>query len=285
MTDEYGNTIPIDDVHDIIKASGMEAREVVQPDGTIVREYVIDDPRVVSQVQAHRTATSPSIPPVSREYVPPPPPRLGRKPMISDYHTQPTPVNIEPLHQLYSRQRYQYVTQFGRRIEFFITDLGTDGSSDNRLFPSEVSNFSAPPTDALAKKWDPVRRQRSVSNTHFPSSTGTSGFSTEIPKQAELTRSASSGALRPPDQFAPIITEPIIDWSILREQDPEGQIDSELVRQFIQQRHQMENSQISAHLLPQSNYYPQTTRHTYQESPSFHVAQQMDTAGRGPTRT
>ena len=282
ITDENGNTIVIDNVHDIIKASGIQAREVEQPDGTILKEYVIDDPQVASQIQAQRTTVSPSIP-VAHEFVPPPPPRVIRKAPVFDSQTQPIvkplPVNILAMDELLPRQHYQYITTSGRRIEFVITDVHTARPVDNRSELKEltnaidarlpytyVSHFTAPPRNILAREFDTVRRQRTVSNIHLPSHAGIANFPQQILKHAVLTRSASSGTLHPQDQFAPIITEPIIDWSILRQQDPDGQVDSELVRQFINQRHQVKHSQMSTHLWAQptpvqATFYPQTSVH------------------------
>lgn len=52
-------------------------------------------------------------------------------------------------------------------------------------------------------------------------------------------------------QFGPIVTEPIIDWSILRQQDPEGQVDPEMIRQFIQQRFQQDTAQLTSQIQSQ----------------------------------
>ena len=155
MIDENGNQLPIDGIENIIKMSGVSARQFEQNDGTLVREYVITDPRLVSQVREKR------FPPP-----PPPPPRLARRPST-------TPSNLTEVQNVEQHRPYRFVTSTGRQIDFTVTEI----------------------VDA--------------------------------------------------EDFSPIVTEPIIDWSVLREQDPDGQIDPEFIRQFIYQRHQAELQSLS----------------------------------------
>ena len=133
MIDENGNSVSIDGIDRIIQMSGVVPRQFQNADGTIVREYVVTDRQLVSQIQEKRFQST----------------------------------NFENVQNVELHRPYKFVTSTGRQIEFEI----------------EENSF---------------------------------------------------------DQFAPMVTEPLIDWSVLRQQDPDGQIDPEFIRNFINERHRAE---------------------------------------------
>ena len=221
MIDENGHSLPIDGIEDIIKMSGIEAREFQQADGTIVREYHINDPQILSKVQSQRSEMISQTKNIVQEHSlppPPPPPRITRRASTT---LQPVPsINLQQVHSVKSQQPYEYVTSTGRSIHFIITELDEDQQtfSWNSIYPSPLA----------------------IDGLQIPQPFDT--------PETLMNSQTSNDQSFPTGQFPPIFTEPIIDWSILRQQDPEGQIDSELVRQFIQQRHQLESSQLSSEM-------------------------------------
>ena len=297
----------IDGVHDLIKMSGVTAREVAQPDGSIVREYVIDDPQLLSKFQSHRVSGAEGDASMTRSRyspsdVPPPPPRIPLKqPMLhrpsSTGNGQPA-VNIQEIRVVEPNRRYEYITTAGRRIEFMITNFGQDESKiqdsdvrevtqaiNTRLMPSSSANFNAhhhPFT--LPKQWNPAvdltHRQRTGSDNQLSSNSNAHYPSTDyqrMPSMApNLARSASNGALHPSlhqtSAMAPVYAEPIIDWSLIRQQDPHGQVDPAFVQQFINQRHQHGGYQTSAQFLPeqQQNYQQQQQQPPPKPTSSMH---------------
>ena len=282
----------IDGVHELIKMSGATAREVQQADGTIVREYVIDDPQLLSK---YRSQQSPMISSYSQQRtsydnVPPPPPRIPLKqstlfrqaPSINDN----LPINIQQVRVLEPKRRYEYITTSGRRIEFMITNSDSDSQMINdsdvheltnaintRLLPSSsVSNTQPPFT--LPKTWNPAvdlthreppTRQRVGSDHQLPPNNYNTGSQQMSFTQTDPTSYSTFNQGSYQQQFTPVFTEPIIDWSALRQQDPHGQIDQALVQQFINQRHQGGGFQTSAQFLPeqQQQQQQQPIRSTY----------------------
>ncbi len=276
VVDENGNSMAIDDVHDLIQMSGVTAREVPQADGTLIREYVIDDPNVLSKFHSQQRTPN--------EHIPPPPPRiplkqsmLFREPLSNDHH-HPPPINIQQIRTLETQRRYEFMTTSGKRIEFIITSLGSDQSDihelanaiNTRLLTSSANTTQQPFT--LPKQWhpavdlthrEPQTRSRIGSDNQPILNNYNTSFQQVPPIQMGLDRSASYGVLNQgsyPQQFAPVFTEPIIDWSAVRQQDPHGQVDPQLIRQFITQKHQSGSFQTSAQFLPeQQQQMPQTT--------------------------
>ncbi|CAF0858533.1 unnamed protein product [Adineta steineri] len=281
VIDEDGNPMVIDDVHDLIKMSGVTAREVKQPNGTILREYVIDDPEILSKFRSQQQSPTMSQQRNSHDNIPAPPPRVPLKqPTLfrqgSSNGDQSSPTNIQHVRVLEPQRRYEYVTTSGKRIEFMITNSGLDSSTLNdsdirevataintRLLP-DSSPASTIPTQpfSLPKQWHPAVdlthrdlpvRQRIGSDNQPPRNTSNTAFHQVHPLHTELSRSASYGALNQTSYqqtFAPVFTEPLIDWSALQQQDPHGQIDPQLVKQFITQKHQSGTFQTSAQFLP-----------------------------------
>ena len=278
VVDEDGNPMAIDGVHDLIKMAGVTAREVQQPDGTLVREYVIDDPNILSKFQSQQ-------PRASQEHIPPPPPRvplkqsmLFRPEPLSNNQYQAPPINLQQIRTIEAQRRYEFMTSSGKRIEFLITSLGSDESDiqelateiNTRLIPSSSSSAlqqqqqqqQAPPY-TLPKQWQPAvdltqrdpsanRSQTTSENPAIPNNYNAAyqqGYN-------EIARSASLGGGMNSDsglsqQFAPVFADPIIDWSAIRQQDPHGQIDPQFIQQFITQKHQSGAFQTSAQFLPE----------------------------------
>ena len=269
VVDEDGNPMAIDGVHDLIKMAGVTAREVKQPDGSLVREYVIDDPTILSKFQSR----------TNQEHIPPPPPRVPLKqsmlfrpePLANN---QPAPINLQQIRTIESQRRYEFLTTSGKRIEFLITSLGADESDihqlaneiNNRLSTSSSTTSQAPPF-THPKQWQPA-----VDLTHRDPSSNRSQTVPENPPTPnnynvpfqpglnDLSRSASYGGMNMPNafpqQFAPVFAEPIIDWSAVRQQDPHGQIDPQLIQQLITQKHQTGAFQTSAQFLPEQAPQP-----------------------------
>ena len=292
VIDEDGNPVSIDGVHDLIKMSGVKAREVPQSDGTIVREYVIDDPNILSKFRPQSSPTS-SQQRIPHSNIPPPPPRVPLKQPVLFHpgpisHNYQPPINIEQIQLLESRRLYEYITKSGKRIEFMITNIESDNQITNesdirdltnaintRLIPplsssssSSISHnpqqqpFTLPktwyPTLDLTHRAEPIRQRTNSDSQSVPPNYNVRFQQVPPSIQNDLTRSTSYGALNQntyQQQFAPVFTEPIIDWSALRQQDPHGQIDSNLVQQFIAQKHQNESIQTSAQFLPQQKQH------------------------------
>ena len=264
IVDEDGNPMAIDGVQDLIKMSGVTAREVPQPDGTIVREYVIDDPDVLSKFQSQQTPQS------SQDFIPPPPPRVPLKqsnfirqePLPFEQQQQQIPtINIQQIRTLEPQRRYEFVTSTGKRIEFVIINIDSTQADVHELANAvnthmATSNPIPQQLFTLPKQWNPA-----VDLTQRDARTP----SGNPPNPNDLARSASQNAY-PSDQFEPIFAEPIIDWSAIQQQDPHGQIDPQLIRQFITQKHQSGAYQTSAQFLPEQP--PQPPRPASQSSRS-----------------
>jgi len=278
VVDEDGNPMVINDVHDLIKMSGVTAREVPQPDGTIVREYVIDDPQVLSKFHSQQFQQENSY-----EHIPPPPPRIPLKqsalfrqePLNNDYH--PPPINIQQVRTLEPQRRYEFQTTSGKRIEFLITNLGSDETDihelanaiNTRILPSS-SNTTQQKPFTLPKQWHPavdlthrepqIRQRTGSDNQPIPNNYNI-GFQQIPPSiQTDLNHSVPYQ-----QQFAPVFAEPIIDWSAVQQQDPHGQIDPQFIRQYITQKHQNGSFQTSAQFLPEQQQQ-QMTRSTISPS-------------------
>ena len=313
VVDEDGNPMAIDGVQDLIKMSGVTAREVPQPDGTIIREYVIDDPHILSKFQAQQSPTNSQQRTLNNDNnnnIPPPPPRVPLKQSAlfrqgpSNDNNNNVPLNIQQIHVIEPQRRYEYVTTSGKRIEFMITNIGPTNQMTNdtdirelshaintRLLPS--GSTSTPQPFTLPKQWHPAvdlthregsTRQRTGSDSQpVPPNNYNVAYQQAQPVQPDVARSASYGTLNqgPYQQpFAPVFTEPIIDWSAIRQQDPHGQVDPQLIQQFITQKHQTGSFQSSAQFLPeQPQPKQQTTRSTISPSrttqPVFYQQQQM----------
>lgn len=115
--------------------SGVHAREVPQPDGSVIKEYVIDDPQLLSkfrsqQEQEQQQSTMNSSYAQQRmndDEPPPPPPRVPLRPsmffrqgeLLSNGNLSH---NIQQIHVLEPQRRYEYLTRSGRRIQFLITN-------------------------------------------------------------------------------------------------------------------------------------------------------------------
>jgi hypothetical protein len=168
-----------------------------------------------------------------------------------------------------------------------ITSLGVDESDiheltnelNTRLLPSNSSQqpYTRP------KQWHPAvdlthresqNRQRTDSDNQPILNNYNLNFQQGLPIQTDLTRSASYGGLNQGSyhqQFAPVFAEPIIDWSAVRQQDPHGQIDPQLIQQLITQKHQNGSFQTSAQFLPE-------------QPPPPPQQQQMTTSTHSPSR-
>jgi hypothetical protein len=320
VVDEDGNPLAIEGIQDLIQMSGVRAREVPQSDGSIVKEYVIDDPKLLSKFRSQHSHPSS---PIDRSYAqqlvstddaPPPPPRIPlRQPMLfrqGPSTNETLPDNIQQIQVLEPQRRYEYSTSTGRRIQFLITNIDEfNGQSltdtdireltnaiNTRLMPVSTLSSSCQASKqapfSLPKPWHPSvdLTQRSSSSRQRIGS-DTQPFSNEsrtVPLQAmsnDLTRSASYGTLNNGSHVSHVqqtsFNQPVIDWTALQQQDPQGQIDPHVVRQMIQQRHQTSGSfQTSAQFLPQQqpmtssahspSYNPNHQHGTYyQQSPSY----------------
>ena len=290
VVDEDGNPMAIDGVHDLIKMSGVTAREVPQPDGTLVREYVIDDPSILSKFQSR----------VPQDHIPPPPPRIPLKqsvlfrqePPSSEFQPPPPPINLQQVRTIEAQRLYEFTTSSGKRIEFMITSLGAD-ESDVQELASELNTRLVPPSSntaqqpfTLPKPWHPAvdltqREQQTASNNQPTANNYNLAFQQGQP---DLTRPETYGGLNQESyqqQFAPVFAEPIIDWSAVRQQDPHGQIDPQFIQQYITQNHQGGSFQTSAQFLPEQQqqtarpnnspsrtnapiYYQQSSAYPYQ---------------------
>lgn len=122
----------MNNVQDLIKMSGVRAREVPQPDGTIIKEYVIDDPQILSQFRSQQQQQSPMNSSYFQQQnfnqdAPPPPPRIPlRPPMLfrqgGSTTNDSSPYNIQQIRVLEPQRRYEYSTTNGRRVQFYITN-------------------------------------------------------------------------------------------------------------------------------------------------------------------
>ncbi|CAF0896525.1 unnamed protein product [Rotaria sp. Silwood1] len=175
IVDEDGNPLVIDDIQDLIKMAGVHAREISQSDGSIIKEYVIDDPQIVSKYRSQqqpRSSMSSSYnqqaPSITSSYTqqqnineeaPPPPPRIPLRPSILFRQGQSSvndnvSYNIQQIRVLEPQRRYEYLTRTGRLIQFLITNSDsfngqfiTDSdirelthAINNRLLPSYNSS-------------------------------------------------------------------------------------------------------------------------------------------------
>jgi hypothetical protein len=312
IVDEDGNPMAINGVDDLIKMSGVHAREVPQADGTIVKEYVIDDPQMLSKFRSQQQQQQQSSMTSSynqqrmiNEDAPPPPPRIPiRQPMLfrqTPLSNDNLPCNIQEIHVLEPQRRYEYLTTTGRCIQFNITNSnGLNGQlfsdSDIRELTNAINNRLVPISSSTSiiqqqqqqqqpstqftvpKQWYPA-----VDLTHRPPSNRQRiGSDTQsYPDnhgfqqiQPDLSRSASYGALHQ----QPVYNEQAIDWNAYQQQNPHSQIDPTMVRQMPNQHHQNNDTyQISAQFLPK-----QTTRSTHSppinNNPNPPVFSQQSTA-------
>ena len=290
VIDEDGNPMALNDVQDLIKMSGVRAREVAQPDGSFLKEYVIDDPQLLSQFRSQQqtSATSAYVQQQSTDRsAPTPPPRVPLRPPMLFRHGRSSvndtlSYNIQQIHVLEPQRRYEYLTTTGRRVQFFITNsdaLNGQSISDAdirelanaihlRLLPSATSSMSisSPPLPSqqqgsftqaafnLPKQWQPsvdlTHRQR-LGSDNQPTSNGSNvGFQQA---HSDLHRSASSGALNQTAYLAQ--NQPTNQWSTYRHPSSYSS-------------HQQKNEpfQSSAQFLPQQQQRSQSIH-----SPSMHA--------------
>lgn len=232
VVDEDGNPMVLNGVQDLIKMAGVSAREVPQPDGTVVKEYVIDDPQLLSQFRSQQQM------PTTSSYIqsqhidqdaPPPPPRVPLRPPMLFRHrgssvNENLLNNIQQIHVLEPQRRYEYLTTTGRRVQFCITNSDGQSISDAdirelanainlRSIPTRTPSMSVasspqppPPQQQqqqqgsfnLPKQWHPsvdlTHRQRLGSDTQ-PQANNSNIVFQQQQSQPDLYRSVSSGAL------------------------------------------------------------------------------------------
>ncbi|CAF3109564.1 unnamed protein product [Rotaria sp. Silwood2] len=196
ILDEDGNPLVIDDIQDLLKTSGVHAREISQSDGTIVKEYVIDDPEILSkfrsqkqqqqqqhqQQQQQRQQPSPTTSSYTQQQTiydeaPPPPPRIPLRSSILFRQGRPSvndnvSYNIQQIRVLEPQRRYEYLTRTGRRIQFVITN--SDSFNGQFITDSDIREL----THAI--KFQPYSNNF---NNNFQQT------------QTDLSRSASHGRL------------------------------------------------------------------------------------------
>ncbi|CAF0886714.1 unnamed protein product [Didymodactylos carnosus] len=155
VVDENGEPMMINGVQDLIKMAGR-SKEIKQPDGTIWKEYVIDDPALLSKIHSSQSFTSES--PTSSKQVsnsfshhntiqtpPTPPPRvplrqqLGR-PSTNNQYSPGTPANIpmnpipiNHIRTLESNRRYEFTTSLGKTIQFHISNFSENILTDDDI--------------------------------------------------------------------------------------------------------------------------------------------------------
>ncbi|CAF0732430.1 unnamed protein product [Adineta steineri] len=205
IVDENGNPMAVDGVQDLIKMSGARAREVPQPDGSIIKEYVIDDPQLLSrfrsenhqqqqqhhqqlqqqqqqQQQYHSPITAFNQQRSSNENVPPPPPRVPLRPSVllrqgNSSVNENAPSNIQQIRVLESQRRYEYRTTTGRRVQFFITNFDTTNGqsitdSEVRELANAINNRLIPTTTPPASSSSntiPQQTQYNLPKQWYPS--------------------------------------------------------------------------------------------------------------------
>lgn len=156
VIDEEGNPMALNDVQDLIKMSGVRAREVQQPDGSFIKEYVIDDPQLLSQFRSQQQQQPPPQQQTSMtsNYIqqqntnrdaPTPPPRVPLRPPMLFRHggssmNDTLPHSIQQIHVLEPQRRYEYLTTSGRRVQFFITN--SDTSNGQSISDADIRELS-----------------------------------------------------------------------------------------------------------------------------------------------
>ena len=232
VVDEDGNPLAINGIQNLIQMSGVRAREVTQPDGSIVKEYVIDDPQILSKFHSQQ---SQQASPITTSYVqhsmtnndaPPPPPRVPlRQPLLfrqGPSNHENFPVNIQQIRALEPQRRYEFLTSSGRRVQFTITNIDDYqgqpiSDSDIRELTTAIDTrigVTRPPPPPVSKPisqapishpktWNPSvdftqrtasNRQRIGSDTQ-PGSGDFHNTPTYHQTPNDLVRSASYGAL------------------------------------------------------------------------------------------
>ncbi|CAF4159118.1 unnamed protein product [Rotaria sp. Silwood2] len=179
ILDEDGNPLVIDDIQDLLKTSGVHAREISQSDGTIVKEYVIDDPEILSkfrsqkqqqqqqQQQQQRQQPSPTTSSYTQQQTiydeaPPPPPRIPLRSSILFRQGRPSvndnvSYNIQQIRVLEPQRRYEYLTRTGRRIQFVITNSDSFNGqfitdSDIRELTHAINNRLVPSSNSIVQQ-------------------------------------------------------------------------------------------------------------------------------------
>ena len=212
IVDQNGNLMVINDVQNLIKMSGVRKREIAQSDGTILKEYVIDDPQLLSQL--HSQNQQPIISSYNQQCnsAPQPPPRIPLRPSVLFRHGRSTinECDIQQIRVLEPQRRYEYLTRTGRRIQFLITnsnhfngqlindfDIRELTNVINKRLLSSSSKIGQP--FHFVKQWYP-----SVNLTHHGSdiqsySNNSNTNSRRI--QTNLDRSASSDILNHESDF------------------------------------------------------------------------------------
>ncbi|CAF3521163.1 unnamed protein product [Rotaria socialis] len=184
ILDEDGNLLNIDGVQDLIKMSGVHAREVPQLDGTIIKEYVIDDPGLLSKYHSQQQKSSITSSyhqhQINSEEPPPPPPRMPLRSSIlfrqgTSSINDNLSHNIQQIHVLEPQRRYEYLTRTGRRVQFLITNsnsfnrqLINDG--DIRELTHAINSRLAPSSTTIVQH----QHQEQEQNQQQLSSTQTS---------------------------------------------------------------------------------------------------------------
>ncbi len=302
ILDEDGKPMAIDGVQDLIKMSGVRAREVPQPDGTIIKEYVIDDPQLLSQFRSQQQQQQQQQQlPMTASYIqqrsidqdaPPPPPRVPLRPPVLFRQGGPSmndnlSYNIQQIHVLEPQRRYEYLTTTGRRVQFFI--INSDSFNGQLISDSDIRELTNAINLRLLPSFNPIvpplppQQQGSFAQTQFnlpkqwyPSVNlthrqriGSDGqpysnnFNTGFqPMQTDLPRSTSSNALNQGSYYSQ------------NQQQQQQQVFNEPINQSNTSRYQDSHNQLhqtnetfqsSAQFLPQQ----QMTRSTY--SPPIHT--------------
>jgi len=303
VVDEDGNPLAINGVQDLIKMSGVRAREVPQPDGTVIKEYVIDDPQLLSQVHSQQQQQQS---PIDSQYgyqqqqrafdpdAPTLPPRIPLRPPIlfrpdGSTNNAKSSSHIQQIQVIESQRHYEYLTMNGRRVQFSILnskDFDRQSITDKdirelshainiRLVPYSTStmnrqqNSSSSPVHVPyhpPKPWHPVvdvPPRQRLGSDSQSYSNNRRDIGGFQQIQGELSRSVSSGALNQ-QPFYPQNQTQQQDWNHYRNWNGHQQ----------QRPQSSEPFQSSAQFLPQQ----QTTRSTYSSPPpsiNHHYYQQQ----------
>ncbi|CAF0861544.1 unnamed protein product [Rotaria sordida] len=188
IVDEDGNPLVINDVQDLIKMSGARAREITQSDGSVIKEYVIDDPEVLSkfhsqhdhhhqQQQPHQSHQQ-QQPPMTSSYTqqqiideeaPPPPPRIPLRPSIlfrqgRSSKNDNVSYSIQQIRVLEAQRRYEYLTRTGQCIQFIITNSDSFNGqfitdSDIRELTHAINNRLLPSSNSILQQQQQQQQQ------------------------------------------------------------------------------------------------------------------------------
>ena len=304
VIDENGNPRSIDGIQDLIKMPGVRVRQVPQPDGTMMKEYIIDDPQVLSKLRSQQS--SPMASSFSRSQqesmthneAPPPPPRIPlRQPVLFRQDAASTasmPTSIQQIHVLEPQHRYEYITNTGRRIQFTVTnsdelrrqaitdaDIRELANAINSRLPT-LSTASQSATQAqftLPKPWHPSIDLMQRTSSHQPSmGSNAQHMSNESSRTYQQThndvmRSASYGELYEGSHASAdtqqLSYQPNPDWNPMRQHDRQAS------SQTRHQRYQADEPfQTSAQFLPQTPPTKPSSMHDtapvfYQPSTSY----------------